>query len=159
MPKRPRRMVEFMHVFPRKCIITGYPNSEANGPVLDTGRDIEGYGRIYVTESGARLVGEHFGLVPADEYADRIKTLEQENARLQAALDQLPNTIERFLDGLQRDTAHLVRDLLGLVPAPDGGGDVAPGVDGADAPAGDEGALAELPVGDLDDEGAAAAVA
>lgn len=152
------REVDVMGKYPGTCVITNYPNSHTHTQIFDLGFDIPGYGRVYVTDSGAYQIAEAFGYTDAETTAaqdERIAELEAENAALRAKLGALPTTIEGFLNDLHARTRDLVGDLFAVPGGDDGADDPRP-AEGSDAA---ERAGDEVPDGDERDEAAAAAVA
>lgn len=109
--------VERPHLFPQRTIFTGDPREI---PVIDTGvNDVEG-GRIYISFGELDEIATKFGYVKASELdlRDEVIKIQQEQ------LEQLPDLIEKVIDGIRTVVSDSTLALISL--ATDGSDPAAP---------------------------------
>lgn len=119
MPSSRAQFVDVMGKFPQRCVITNYPNSNNQMPALDVGQDINGYGRIYVSDLGMKWLAEQFGYVhkeDAEKQLDVLRTqlmaAQEQISQLESNINRIPEAIEGVLNGLKQLSIDAVNHLV-----------------------------------------------
>lgn len=119
MPSSRAQFVDVMGKFPQRCVITNYPNSNNQMPALDVGQDINGYGRIYVSDLGMKWLAEQFGYVhqeDAEKQLDVLRTqlmaAQEQISQLESNINKIPEAIEGVLNGLKQLSIDAVNHLV-----------------------------------------------
>lgn len=99
------QIVEEPRLFPQRCFFTG---DGLPRPIIDTGvNDLEG-GRVYMSLSFADDLADAAGYMRREEAA----ALREENARLRAQVDAVPNILEGLSNDVRNLASAAVLDLL-----------------------------------------------
>ncbi len=139
MPSSRAQFVDVMGKFPQRCIITNYPNSNNQMPALDLGQDINGYGRVYVSDLGMKWLAEQFNYIHMEDAEKQLDTLrtqlmaaQERINELEGSINKIPQAIEGVLNGLKQLSIDAVTQLVNVSDS------IVDGDDGLDAETADK---------------------
>jgi len=131
MPSSNTKFVNVMTVYPQRCILTGYPNSQNMEPALDLGFAIPDYGHVYVSALGMGWLARQTNYISEKESDERVNEVHEDlraaRARikeLEEALSHVPQTIEGVINGIKQLSVNAIVDLAGI----DGHSEPNPGI-------------------------------
>jgi len=121
MPSSNTKFVDVMTVYPQRCVLTGYPNSNKQGQALDLGFQIQDYGQVYVSALGMGWIARQFSYISQVESDEAVNVVHEDlrvaRARikeLETALSHVPKTIEGVINGIKQLSIDAIGELAGV---------------------------------------------